>query len=98
LQWRCVPYKADRTSFEYIKRHVPLKELVLWLSSSLWGQFLREICPRKKYTPKSGAFNGTITGILLISLNVPMVLVLVFLVVLLLAAHPPPSTGSYGTQ
>jgi hypothetical protein len=42
-----------------------MKELVSWLSRSLWGQFLREIWPPKKYTPKSGAVNGTITGILL---------------------------------
>jgi hypothetical protein len=45
---------------------VPLKELVLRLNRTLWGQFLREICPRKKCTPKSGAVNGIITGILLI--------------------------------
>jgi hypothetical protein len=28
---------------------------------------LREICPPKKMTPKSGAVNGTITGILLLN-------------------------------
>jgi hypothetical protein len=58
FQWRCVPYKANGTSFKFIKRHVPLKELVSWLSRSLWGQFLREICPRKKFTPNSGIYNG----------------------------------------
>jgi hypothetical protein len=30
---------------------------------------LREICPPKKMTPKSGAVNGTITGKLLIAYN-----------------------------
>jgi hypothetical protein len=42
-----------------------LKELVLRLNRTLWGQFLREICPFKKSDPKSGAVNGPITGILL---------------------------------
>jgi hypothetical protein len=32
--------------------------------------FLREICPPKKMTPKSGAVNGIITGILLNSTTV----------------------------
>jgi hypothetical protein len=44
---------------------MPLKELVLCLNRTLWGQFFREIYPRKKFTPKSGAVNSTITGILL---------------------------------
>jgi hypothetical protein len=38
-----------------------LKELVLRLNRTLWGQFFREICPFKKNDPKIGA----ITGILL---------------------------------
>jgi hypothetical protein len=31
-----------------------LKELLLRLNRTLWGQFLREICPFKKMTPKFG--------------------------------------------
>jgi hypothetical protein len=50
-------YKPPGTSFEYIKRHVPLK------------QFLREIFPRKKFTPKSGCYMTAITGKLLRDAN-----------------------------
>jgi hypothetical protein len=42
-----------------------LKELVSCLNSTLLGQFLREICPFKKKTPKYNAASGTIAGILL---------------------------------
>jgi hypothetical protein len=42
-----------------------LKELVLRLNRTLWGQFLREICPFRKNDPKIGANIGAITGILL---------------------------------
>jgi hypothetical protein len=42
-----------------------LKEVVSCINRTLWGQFLREICSPKKCTPKIGAVNGTITGILL---------------------------------
>jgi hypothetical protein len=31
-----------------------LKELLLRLNRTLWGQFLREICPFEKMTPKVG--------------------------------------------
>jgi hypothetical protein len=41
-----------------------LKELVLRLKRTLWGQFLREIFPLKK-KPKSSTNMGAITGILL---------------------------------
>jgi hypothetical protein len=46
--------------FEYIRKHVSLKELVSCLNRTLLGQFLREICPFKKVTPFSGAINGTL--------------------------------------
>jgi hypothetical protein len=42
-----------------------LKELVLRLNRTLWGQFLREICPLKKMTPKYNAASGIIAGELL---------------------------------
>jgi hypothetical protein len=42
-----------------------LKELVLRLNRTLWGQFLREICPFEKKDPKIGANIGAISGILL---------------------------------
>jgi hypothetical protein len=35
---------------------VSLKELVSWLSRSLWGQFLREICPQKNVPPKVAVY------------------------------------------
>jgi hypothetical protein len=44
---------------------VSLKELVSWLSRSCWGQFLREICPQKKCTPKSGRYMTAIAWKLL---------------------------------
>jgi hypothetical protein len=37
----------------------------LCLNISLWGQFLREICPFKKNDPRIGANIGATTGILL---------------------------------
>jgi hypothetical protein len=42
-----------------------LKELVLRLIRTLWGQFLREICSHTKCTPFSCAVNGAIAWILL---------------------------------
>jgi hypothetical protein len=42
-----------------------LKELESWLERGQNVPFLREICPRKKVTPKIGADIGAITGILL---------------------------------
>jgi hypothetical protein len=42
-----------------------LKELVLRLNRTLWGQFLREICPLRKTTPKYDAASGIIAGELL---------------------------------
>jgi hypothetical protein len=44
---------------------MPLKELVLCLNRTLWGQFLREICPLKKMTTKYNAASGIIAGELL---------------------------------
>jgi hypothetical protein len=48
-----------------VRKQVPLKELVLRLNISLWGQFLKEKRPFKKVTPKVGANIGAITRILL---------------------------------
>jgi hypothetical protein len=45
LQWRCGPYKAAFAHFHLVKRHVHLNWLVSCLNRSLFGQFLREICP-----------------------------------------------------
>jgi hypothetical protein len=45
---------------------VLLKKVVLLLNRTLWGQFLREICPLKKMTPKYDAASGIIAGELLI--------------------------------
>jgi hypothetical protein len=59
------PIQSNLRFFFLLRRHVPLKELVLRLNRSLWGQFLREICPFKKSDPKIGANIGAITGILL---------------------------------
>jgi hypothetical protein len=42
-----------------------LKELVSWLIRGQIVPFLREICPRKKYTPKYNAASGIIAGELL---------------------------------
>jgi hypothetical protein len=42
-----------------------LKELLLGLNRTLWGQFLREICPFKKMTPKVGRKITAITEKLL---------------------------------
>jgi hypothetical protein len=42
-----------------------LKELVSWLKGGQIVQFLREICPRKKCTPKYNAASGIIAGELL---------------------------------
>jgi hypothetical protein len=42
-----------------------LKELVLRLNRTLCGQFLREICPLKKMTPRYNAASGIIAGELL---------------------------------
>jgi hypothetical protein len=33
---------------------VPLKDVESWLKRGQYVRLLREICPRKKYTPKSG--------------------------------------------
>jgi hypothetical protein len=46
-----------------------LKELVLRLKRTLWGQFLREICPLKM-TPKYNAASGIIAGELLTKDNI----------------------------
>jgi hypothetical protein len=46
-----------------------LKELLLRLNRTLWGQFLREIYPFKKMTPKVGRINTAITGKLLIRIE-----------------------------
>jgi hypothetical protein len=49
-----------------IERELPLNWLVSCLNRSLLGQFLREICPFKKYSPKYNAANsGIIAGELL---------------------------------
>jgi hypothetical protein len=45
---------------------VSLKDVEWWLKRGQYVRFLREICPRKKHTPKIGANIGAITGILLI--------------------------------
>jgi hypothetical protein len=42
-----------------------LKDVESWLKRGQNLPFLREICPRKKCTPKIGANIGAITGILL---------------------------------
>jgi hypothetical protein len=65
LQWRCAPYKPSGSTFNLIIRHVSLKELVLELIRGQIVPFLREICPRKKYTPKYNAASGIIAGELL---------------------------------
>jgi hypothetical protein len=53
---------------------VSLKELESWLKRGQYVRFLREICPQKKCTPKSGANIGAITGILLSSYENPLYL------------------------
>jgi hypothetical protein len=42
-----------------------LKELVSWLKRGQIVQFFREICPRKKCTPKSGRYMTAIAQKLL---------------------------------
>jgi hypothetical protein len=51
---------------------VYLKELVSWLIRGKIVPFLREICPRKKYTPKYNAASGIIAGELLIKAKVAL--------------------------
>jgi hypothetical protein len=48
---------------------VPLKDVESWLKRGQYVQFLREICPRKKYTPKYNAATGIIAGELLIEFS-----------------------------
>jgi hypothetical protein len=52
------PYSLK--AIKYIRRHMFLKELVLCLNRTLWGQFLREICSPKNCTPFSCAVNGAL--------------------------------------
>jgi hypothetical protein len=47
----CGPYKAIFASFNLIRKHVLLNGVVLCLNRTLWGQFLREICPLKNRPP-----------------------------------------------
>jgi hypothetical protein len=49
---------------------VPLKDVISCLNITLWVQFLREIYPFKKTTPKYNAASGTIAGILLVRKHV----------------------------
>jgi hypothetical protein len=58
-------YKPNGSSFNLVRRHVRLNGVALCLKRGLWVQFLREICPCKKRTPKSGANIGAITWKLL---------------------------------
>jgi hypothetical protein len=59
-------YKPLGSTIYLIRKHVYLKEVVLWLKRGQKVPFLREKRPFKKVTPKVGANIGAITGILLI--------------------------------
>jgi hypothetical protein len=41
-------YKPPRSTFNLIRRHVPLKDIESWLKRGQYVRFLREIRPRKK--------------------------------------------------
>jgi hypothetical protein len=58
-------YKPLGSTFNLLKKHVSLKELVSWLKRGQNVPFLREKCPFEKLTPKVGANIGAIIGILL---------------------------------
>jgi hypothetical protein len=68
-KWRCGSYKAAFAYLHLIRKHVLLKGLVSCLNRSLLGQFLREICPFKIYSPKYNAASGIIAGELLTGLQ-----------------------------
>jgi hypothetical protein len=59
-------YKPPGSTFNFIRKHVSLKELESWLKRGQYVRFLREICPRKNIPPKDDHYMTAIAWKLLI--------------------------------